>query len=393
MSGTVQVWDWALESFPSYKPVALELDKKFEELHPGVTIEHVAQPFETYETLYRTAFASHEVPDVMQMGNCRVFEDGLETLNPLLKPSLQNELSGWSIVTKGFSEDGPHCGVPIGSGGGIFYYNKELFAKAGLPAKFEPKTWKEVLDAGEKLKAAGIQPFTGGNKEGYENGWWFNMGWQTLNTEQQAKELAEGKMAYTDEAVAKAFGPEFMMQEAGLYPTNRFSTPLFPDGAASFGEEGGAMFLGLKATAAYYGEWSQQLGEKNIGMFLAPGSTYSGTEAEWLWSVPKDADNKGAAVAYIEFLASKEGQKPFVDKTGMLPNRHDLPLPPSAPIQAKQLLKWGNELNGLPPTTLMIPYSILAGPLNNEINQALQGRISLAEAQQSMQEAAEKEES
>ncbi|TWP51219.1 extracellular solute-binding protein [Lentzea tibetensis] len=46
------------------------------------------------------------------------------------------------------------------------YYNKKLFAAAGITA--EPKTWPELIAAAEKLKAAGTTPFvTGGGKDGF----------------------------------------------------------------------------------------------------------------------------------------------------------------------------------------------------------------------------------
>ncbi len=46
------------------------------------------------------------------------------------------------------------------------YYNKKLFADAGITAA--PTTWADLLAASEKLKAKGVTPFTiGGGKEGF----------------------------------------------------------------------------------------------------------------------------------------------------------------------------------------------------------------------------------
>jgi len=52
--------------------------------------------------------------------------------------------------------DGKKYALPIGTDGRVLYFNKTLFAKAGLPAEWQPKSWQEVLDAGAKLKSAGI---------------------------------------------------------------------------------------------------------------------------------------------------------------------------------------------------------------------------------------------
>jgi ABC-type glycerol-3-phosphate transport system substrate-binding protein len=394
LSGTITVWDIVSGSFPNYDPVDKELITEFERKYPNVTVDHVPQPFETYETLYRAAFAAHEGPDVAMMvtgvQGSLGFTEGLEVLSDRISPEMQEQITNWSTATAGFSTEGDHYGVPIGSTGEIFYYNKRLFQKAGLPRDFEPKTWNEVKEAGEKLKAAGIQPFTGGNKEGYENQWWFSAGWQTENTTKEAVELAERGIPYTDEIVAKAFGPEFMMQEAGLYPKNRFTTPLFPDGGALFGNEEGAMILGPQGTIGYWGEYDKQLGEKNVGTFLPPGSKYFGTEAEWVWTLPKFARNKDAAWAFIEFMASKESVQKFVDAGTFLPNRKDVTVPASAPEQAKQLVEWHEELELFPNAHTVVPAQVSNGPLTTEVNEALQGRTSLEAAQEAMQEAAEK---
>ncbi len=398
VSGTVTVWDFVSGSFPNYDPTNDRLIAEFERQYPDVTVDHVPQPFETYEQVYKAAFAAHDGPDVIMMttGAAGVlsFKKGLEVLNDRVSPELQEEISNWGSATAGFSEEGDHYGVPVGLGGNVFYYNKKLFAKAGLPREFEPKTWDEVREAGEKLKAAGIQPFTGGNKEGYENIWWLAASWptiegdaQTLQT--QAVELGEGERPYTDAAVAEALGPEFMMQEAGLYPEDRFSTPLFPDGAASFGEERGAMIMGLIGTTAYFGEYNPMLGEKNVGMFVAPGAKYFPLDAEWVWSIPTFAENKEAAWAFIDYMTSAESLGQFVDAGAILPNRKDVPLPADAPEQAHQIIEWGNEPEQFPGSG-WTQSSVLFGPLTTEVNEALQGRIPLADAQQAMQETAEK---
>jgi ABC-type glycerol-3-phosphate transport system substrate-binding protein len=394
VSGTVTVWDLASGNFAGYDPVNEELIAEFEAKYPKVTVDHVPQPFEGFEPIYKAAFAAHEGPDVMMMltaaAGALSYTQGLEVLNDRITPEMQEEITNWGTATPGFSEEGDHYGVPIGSNGQIFYYNKELFEKAGLPREFQPKTWDELREAGEKLKAAGILPFTGGDKEGYENGWWFGAGWQTENTTQEAVELAEGEIPYTDELVAKAFEPEIMLQEAGLFNDDRFTTPLFPDGGKRFANEEAAMVYGPQALIGYYGEYNPKLGEKNVGMFLPPGSKFLGTENEFAWSIPTFAKNKDAAWAFIEFMSSKESIAKFVDAEVMLPNRKDVHLPADAPEQARQLVKWKEELPVFPTVHSVVPATMLFGPFATEINAVLQGRTSLEEAQQVMQETAEK---
>src|SRR5690606_23654396 len=48
--------------------------------------------------------------------------------------------------------DGKRYAVPVGTDGRVLFYNKELFAKAGLPTEWQPTGWQEIIDAGRALK-------------------------------------------------------------------------------------------------------------------------------------------------------------------------------------------------------------------------------------------------
>ena len=70
---------------------------------------------------------------------------------------------GWSQIpdtVQGLGTfEGKRYGIPLGTDGRVLYYNKKLFAQAGLPAEWQPKSWQEILDAGAKLKALpGVTP-------------------------------------------------------------------------------------------------------------------------------------------------------------------------------------------------------------------------------------------
>jgi multiple sugar transport system substrate-binding protein len=49
--------------------------------------------------------------------------------------------------------------VPNGTDGRVLYYNRKLFAQAGLPTDWQPASWDEVISAGERLEALpGVTP-------------------------------------------------------------------------------------------------------------------------------------------------------------------------------------------------------------------------------------------
>jgi len=70
---------------------------------------------------------------------------------------------GWAQIPKSVqantSFNDKVYGVPGGTDGRVLYFNKKLFAQAGLPADWQPTSWQEILDAGAKLKAvSGVTP-------------------------------------------------------------------------------------------------------------------------------------------------------------------------------------------------------------------------------------------
>ncbi|MER6949073.1 extracellular solute-binding protein [Nonomuraea sp. NPDC000554] len=67
---------------------------------------------------------------------------------------------GWSQIPQAVQGlgvfDGKKYGLPQGTDGRVLFYNKTLFRKAGLPEQWQPRSWQEIIDAGTKLKAAGV---------------------------------------------------------------------------------------------------------------------------------------------------------------------------------------------------------------------------------------------
>jgi ABC-type glycerol-3-phosphate transport system substrate-binding protein len=393
-SGKIVVWDVFDKLFPEYTKAVKPLDEAFEEANPNVTVEHVAQGYEQYPALVQAAFTAHEGPDVMMMlpsyAGVLNYYQGLEELNDRITPEMQEQLKYWYTMTPGYEEEGPHYGVPIGSTDFIFYYNKALFKKAGLPTDFQPKTWDEVREAGEKLKAAGIQPFTGGDKEGYEDQWWWMLSWPTVNTKQQSIELGEGEIPFTSDTFAKAWGPEEMMEEAGLLDEDRFTTPFFTEGYEKFSEGKGGMTLGGSTTVAYWGEFNKALGEKNVGVFYSPGASYVTASPEYGWSIPTFAKNKDAAWAYLEFMSSKPAEELLFEKAGLLPNRKDVKLPADAPEQARQIVDLYEENETFDDAAHLMPIQTSL-QLATEAREYFQGRTSMEDMQKSLQESFEKE--
>lgn len=70
---------------------------------------------------------------------------------------------GWraipAAVQRALSFEGRRYGVPQGADGRVLYYNKDLFAKAGLPTTWQPTSWDDIMAAGRAIaKLQGVIP-------------------------------------------------------------------------------------------------------------------------------------------------------------------------------------------------------------------------------------------
>ncbi|WP_194893565.1 extracellular solute-binding protein [Catenulispora pinisilvae] len=86
----------------------------------------------------------------------------LKPLNQVAGAQVDN-WDGWSQITQAVQAlgeyQGQRYGVPNGTDARVIFYNKKLFAQAGLPADWQPTSWQDVYDAAAKLKTLpGVTP-------------------------------------------------------------------------------------------------------------------------------------------------------------------------------------------------------------------------------------------
>ncbi|WP_239618114.1 ABC transporter substrate-binding protein [Cohnella mopanensis] len=142
------------------------LPKLVKEKFPNVTLEVQKLPDEQYYTSVKAKLAAGEGPDIFlvfpKLANMGAIE--------VAKAGYAADLSGlsfWDKVSKAAASDMSYEGKPYAVAKGMdilgTYYNKDLFAKAGVTEL--PKDWPSFLAAADKLKAAGITPIVMGDKD------------------------------------------------------------------------------------------------------------------------------------------------------------------------------------------------------------------------------------
>lgn len=163
---TLTIWHQSVADTDPVKKIIEDSVEEYHELHPNITIEQDGVTGEQYKTKIKTAFAAGEAPDISYMFSGGSFVKPYIDASYLLpiddyvsEETLNSVLPG---MLDGCTFDDKLYTLPTVTFLANLYCNTEMFEKAG--AKI-PTTWEELLDAVDKLKAAGYTPIILGEKD------------------------------------------------------------------------------------------------------------------------------------------------------------------------------------------------------------------------------------
>lgn len=145
-----------------------EFEKAMEDEGKDVTVEFEPQGVddEDYKTKIALDLQSGKGADIIGMDGIWVGEFAeAGYIKPLAEVGGE-AVDGWDgweqipdAVQSALSFDGERYGVPQGADGRVLYYNKDLFAQAGLDEEWAPQSWDDILDAANALKSVdGVTP-------------------------------------------------------------------------------------------------------------------------------------------------------------------------------------------------------------------------------------------
>ncbi|MDA8410258.1 MAG: extracellular solute-binding protein [Treponema sp.] len=322
------VWDFKYDE-AAVHPVFQAIDADFEKANPGVVINHLAQPHDNYYEVIRPALASGTGPDVLLLHadqRAVALKNALLPLNDAVA-SWRGEIpeSSWAAT----SSDGVVYGVPFTNQGIGFYYNKELFAKAGLNPAKAPTEWKDFLAACDALKKAGITPIGAGDAS------------PCFTVDFMLRALVanfygpavtgftkDGKASYTDPQYRQAVAMVDELLKKGYIDPQGASVNYFMDAIDAFKAGKSAIFVGLTSDVAHWKDFEGSLGLGKVGYFPninAPGMKFHDRQmvqgAGIQWAVNKATAHKDLAVKLVEAYTRGEGARLFMEKTGaIVPN-------------------------------------------------------------------------
>jgi multiple sugar transport system substrate-binding protein len=130
------------------------LVEEYEKTHPNVQVDVSVYSWNDVDRKVKELVAAGDAPDMAQIGAYADYaaDDLLYSADELLSISTQADFA--SQLAEAGEVDGTQYGLPFAASTRLLFYNKTLFAEAGLSA---PKTWDELAEDAAALKADGVK--------------------------------------------------------------------------------------------------------------------------------------------------------------------------------------------------------------------------------------------
>ncbi|MFJ3694139.1 extracellular solute-binding protein [Streptomyces sp. NPDC090052] len=304
------------------------MKKQFEKAHPGKKIELVPiqAPDDDYATKVQQMMRSpRTAPDLVYEDTFRINSD---IKAGYLRP-LDDYLAKWpawshfvdTAKSAAKAGDGKTYGVPDGTDTRGLWFNKKLFAKAGLPADWHPKSWADVLDAARtiKKKLPGVIPlnvYTGkapgevAVMQGFEM-LLYGTGADPLYDPAAKKWVAGGKgfkdaLNFVHTVYGEKLGPDPSdALDANINTT--VGTELLPEGKLAIDLDGswlGQLWLGNGTKK--WPEWSTTLGQAPMPTQRGQAPGEVSMSGGWTWAIPQKSKNAALAWEFIQQMQQKE---------------------------------------------------------------------------------------
>lgn len=368
-SGSLTIWAYgAIDSTPHLQPLVDGFKKKY----PNVKVTLQPQPSENYYAMLKAAIVSKTGPDIFTMFpggyESQFAKYSLDLTNLVPKDTL--DAVGASYYSAAGTTTSQVYGVPVTKGLYMMLYNKDLLNSVGVTSV--PTTWNEMFAACAKIKVAGKTCVGYGSDQGSS---------QFFAAPDFSYMFSADPLSDWDKLIAgtKPYDSPELLQQMTKYVSLQTQGYTNKDVMTWKGYRDAF----LKGDVAFYmtgswdGTWAQNgLGDK-VAAAPAPWSDAPINTLVQLpdtgWSVNKDTKNQTAALAFMNYTISQEGQE-IVSQAGSVPSLPGVPLQNRVNndlITQAQSSKWK-----IVPMFDNFVATAVNTALGNAFNQALAGQIS-----------------
>ncbi|MEU6063683.1 extracellular solute-binding protein [Streptomyces sp. NPDC047082] len=319
------------------------IKKQFEKKYPGKKVEFVpikAPDSEYYTKLQQMLRSPKTAPDLVYedtfLINSDITSGYLKPLDPYLAkwPDWSRFIDTAKSAAKG--QDGKTYGVPDGTDTRGLWFDKRVFAKAGLPADWQPKTWDDILAAARtiKRKVPGVTPlnvYTGkpAGEAATMQGFEMLLYGADDGTSDPLYDSATRKWVAAGQGFKDALGFVETVYQEKLGPDvsdaldPNFGTSvrgeLLPQGKLGIDLDGSWLPQDwLPGSGHEWADWSKQLGLAHMPTQhgQAPGKV--SMSGGWTWSIPAKAAHPDLAFDFIRTMQTKpNAQKWYIANSGI----------------------------------------------------------------------------
>lgn len=304
--------------------LALEIFKK---KHPKVKVDFQTTSFDAMRQNAKITLTGDKVPDVIEYNKGNA--DGGQLAGQGLLEPLTDQVKkyGWDkkitggmqsfakYSDKGLAGSGEWYGIPNIGEYVMFYYNKALFAKAGITS--EPKTMDEFQADMDKLVAAGITPISSSasTSQGFNQMWvWYSLVSAQANRNSIDDYMFLRKPVDFSKAPWKDGAEQFQSWIDKGYVGTQLGGLNFEQATVNFLSGQKAMLIWNQGTF----ERIRKDASFDWGYFTLPGANMQMGSSGHLWGVPANAKNKDLAYDWIDTTLSSEVQNK-IGQLGGLP--------------------------------------------------------------------------
>jgi len=345
-----------------------DIKKQFEKANPGKKVEFVpikAPDSEYYTKLQQMLRSPKTAPDLVYedtfLINSDITSGYLKPLDPYLAKWRDWDQFIDTAKAAARGEDGKTYGVPDGTDTRGLWFDKGIFAKAGLPSDWQPETWDDVLDAARtiKEKVPGVTPlnvYTGkpageaATMQGFEM-LLYGTGdgaSDPLYDKASKKWIAGGKgfrdaLAFVETVYKEKLGPDVSDALDPNFGT-RVRGELLPEGRLGIDLDGSWLPQDwLEGSGHEWPEWSKKLGLAHMPTQngQAPGKV--SMSGGWTWAIPAKAGNPDLAFEFVKTMQTKANARKWYIANSGIAVRKDVAADP-AYVDAQPGIKFFTDL-------------------------------------------------
>ncbi|WP_150308237.1 ABC transporter substrate-binding protein [Planctomonas psychrotolerans] len=316
-SGKTEVtWFKLTETAETANATIKEVIADFEEANPDIDIVLEERSTDAHKDALRTTLGTSGAPDIFFSWAGPGLGGEFIEAGASLDLAEYYEEYGWeerfSEAAMGtVTQYGGYDGVPYTQRGEALFYNKELFAEAGIDAA--PTSYDELVAAAEKLTAAGITPIQFGGTVNWHVMRLLDSILETKCGEDGYQALVSGEASWADEECVTETFTEFQTW------TSEYLNPGF---ISINNDESSALFFGGEAAMALEGDWFNQsvrdngMDEASVGVFPFPtgtGRIYGFNENNY---ISANSEHPDEAAKFLDYITSEEAQEKLIDAFG-----------------------------------------------------------------------------